>query len=59
MQAKDQNVPAYVIFHDATLRSIALQQPRDLDALATISGVGAGKLERYGREVIATLDEVA
>ncbi|MFS8136710.1 MAG: DNA helicase RecQ [Thermomonas sp.] len=58
-QAKDQNVPAYVIFHDATLRSIALQQPRDLDALATISGVGAGKLERYGREVIAALEEVA
>ena len=54
--AREQNVPAYVIFHDATLRSIALQQPRDLDALAGIGGVGAGKLERYGREVIATLD---
>ncbi len=58
-QAKDQNVPAYVIFHDATLRAIAMQLPRDLDALATISGVGAGKLDRYGREVIAALDEVA
>jgi ATP-dependent DNA helicase RecQ len=56
--AREQNVPAYVIFHDATLRSIALQQPRDLDALAGIGGVGAGKLERYGREVIATLDAV-
>jgi len=55
-QAREQNVPAYVIFHDATLRSIALRQPRDLDALATISGVGAGKLERYGREVIAALE---
>lgn len=32
-----------------------LSQPRDLDALANISGVGAGKLERYGREVIAAL----
>ena len=53
--AREQNVPAYVIFHDATLRSIALEQPRDLDALAAIAGVGAGKLERYGREVIATL----
>ena len=54
--AREQNVPAYVIFHDATLRNIALEQPRDLDALAGIGGVGAGKLERYGREVIATLD---
>jgi ATP-dependent DNA helicase RecQ len=54
--ARAQNVPAYVIFHDTTLRSIALEQPRDLDALAGIGGVGTGKLERYGREVIATLD---
>jgi len=54
--AREQNVPAYVIFHDATLRSIALESPRDLDALAGIGGVGASKLERYGREVIAALD---
>ena len=54
--AREQNVPAYVIFHDATLRSIALDSPRDLDALAGIGGVGASKLERYGREVIAALD---
>jgi len=57
--AREQNVPAYVIFHDATLRNIALEQPRDLTALAGIGGVGAGKLERYGREVIATLDAVS
>ena len=54
--AREQNVPAYVIFHDATLRSIALESPRDLDALAGIGGVGASKLERYGREVIAALE---
>ncbi len=54
--ARTQSVPAYVIFHDATLRAIALEQPQDLDALASIGGVGAGKLERYGREVIAALD---
>ncbi len=53
--ARAQNVPAYVIFHDATLRSIALEAPGDLDALARIAGVGASKLERYGREVIAAL----
>ena len=57
--ARAQSVPAYVIFHDATLRAIALEQPQDLDALASIGGVGAGKLERYGREVIAALDAPA
>ena len=54
--ARAQNVPAYVIFHDATLRSIAIESPGDLDALAGIGGVGASKLERYGREVIAALE---
>ncbi|MDQ3038948.1 MAG: DNA helicase RecQ [Pseudomonadota bacterium] len=57
--ARAQSVPAYVIFHDATLRAIALEQPQDLDALAQIGGVGAGKLQRYGREVIAALDAPA
>ncbi len=57
--AREQNVPAYVIFHDATLRSIAMESPRDLDAMAGIAGVGASKLERYGREVIAALEAAA
>ena len=57
--ARAQNVPAYVIFHDATLRSIALQHPQDLAALAGIAGVGTSKLERYGHEVIAALDAAA
>ena len=54
-QARDQNVPAYVIFHDATLRAIALEQPRDADALSAIGGIGVGKLERYGQEVLDLL----
>ncbi|HRA82445.1 MAG TPA: HRDC domain-containing protein, partial [Thauera sp.] len=53
--AREQNVPAYVIFHDATLRSIAQHHPHTLTALATISGVGAGKLERYGEAVLGVL----
>jgi len=44
-----------VIFHDATLREIALRQPGDLDSLAAIGGVGAGKLERYGCALLDTL----
>jgi ATP-dependent DNA helicase RecQ len=53
--ARAQNLPAYVIFHDATLRAIAVEMPRDLDALAGIGGVGAAKLERYGQDVIDAL----
>jgi ATP-dependent DNA helicase RecQ len=55
--AKSHSVPAYVIFHDATLRDIALRQPRTLDALAGISGVGARKREAYGPDVIACVSD--
>ena len=54
-QARTQSVPAYVIFHDATLSAIASAHPRDIDDLATIHGIGAKKLERYGSELIALL----
>jgi ATP-dependent DNA helicase RecQ len=47
-EAKRQALPAYVILHDATLAEIARRQPRDLDTLAGIPGIGARKLERYG-----------
>ena len=53
--AKEQGVPAYVIFHDATLYAMLRERPKDHDALATISGVGALKLERYGAQFLAVL----
>ncbi|WP_206413333.1 HRDC domain-containing protein, partial [Lysobacter enzymogenes] len=53
--AREQNVPAYVIFHDATLRAIAEQAPDDLDDLAQIPGIGASKLDRYGEAVLQHL----
>ena len=53
--AKEQGVPAYVVFHDATLREIATAMPSSLIELATISGVGEGKLARYGEGLLATL----
>lgn len=53
--AREHNLPAYVVFHDATLAAMAQQQPASLDALATISGVGAKKLEAYGREILRVL----
>jgi len=53
--AKEQGVPAYVVFHDATLRQIATEEPATLGALGTVSGVGAAKLERYGESLLAAL----
>jgi len=50
--ARRHGVPAYVIFHDATLREIARARPTSLDALRGISGVGARKLEAYGADIV-------
>ena len=51
--ARSHGVPAYVIFHDATLREIALVMPENLSALAEVSGVGVRKLESYGQDILA------
>ena len=53
--AKEQGVPAYVVFHDATLREIATVMPTSLAALGTISGIGEGKLAKYGGDVLVAL----
>ncbi|WP_155546070.1 DNA helicase RecQ [Amycolatopsis camponoti] len=53
--AKEQGVPAYVIFHDATLRQIATQRPASLADLGTVSGVGENKLAKYGEGVLEVL----
>jgi ATP-dependent DNA helicase RecQ len=53
--AKEQGVPAYVIFHDATLRQIAAEKPSTLTDLSKISGVGETKLARYGQQILDTL----
>lgn len=53
--AKEQGVPAYVVFHDATLREIASRLPSTLDELGSVSGVGRAKLDRYGPALLAAL----
>ncbi len=53
--AKEQGVPAYVIFHDATLRAIATELPATLTALSSVNGVGDTKLARYGQQILDTL----
>ena len=55
--AKEQNVPAYVIFHDSTLRNIAERRPESMGELAQVGGIGGAKLERYGAEVLEVVRE--
>ncbi len=50
--AREHNLPAYVIFHDATLAAIAALEPQSLEDLQGVSGIGAKKLEAYGEEVL-------
>jgi ATP-dependent DNA helicase RecQ len=50
--AKAHNLPAYVIFHDATLAEIARRRPQSLADLEGISGIGSKKLEAYGEDVL-------
>jgi ATP-dependent DNA helicase RecQ len=51
-QARAQQVPPYVIFHDSHLRAIAAHRPLTLEALSEVKGVGPSKLEKYGTAVI-------
>src|SRR5690606_36834723 len=50
--ARSQGVPAYVVFHDATLRQIASLRPATLGELSTVSGVGENKLAKYGDRIL-------
>lgn len=51
-EAREQGVPAYIVFNDATLAGIAERRPGSVEELSSISGVGAAKLERYGDAVL-------
>nr|WP_082113003.1 DNA helicase RecQ [Pseudoxanthomonas suwonensis] len=55
--AREQNVPAYVIFHDRTLRDIAQLRPGSVSELARVGGVGGSKLGRYGEAVLEVVRE--
>ncbi|MEU2084607.1 DNA helicase RecQ [Streptomyces albus] len=58
-QAREQGVPAYVVFHDATLREVAVRRPATLGELGGITGVGEKKLATYGESLLAALAEGA
>jgi ATP-dependent DNA helicase RecQ len=53
--AREQGVPPYVIFHDATLREMAAARPHDRHALSEITGVGTRKLDAYGDAFLAVI----
>ena len=55
--AREHNLPAYIVFTDATLRQMAEQAPGSLAELGQVSGVGAKKLEAYGRQILRVLEE--
>jgi ATP-dependent DNA helicase RecQ len=55
--AAEQNVPPYVIFHDATLAEIARRKPQSLDAFLEIPGIGERKLARYGQDFMKVIAE--
>jgi ATP-dependent DNA helicase RecQ len=57
--ANAAGVPPYVVFHDSTLREMAAAKPATLGALASVAGVGAAKLERYGAAFVEVIREHA
>ncbi|MFD5326300.1 DNA helicase RecQ [Streptomyces sp. NPDC127092] len=57
--AREQGVPAYVVFHDATLREIATRLPTTVEELGTVGGVGEAKLAKYGEGLLDALAEYA
>ncbi|WNL47213.1 DNA helicase RecQ [Dyella sp. BiH032] len=54
--AKQHGVPAYVIFHDATLLAMLRELPANEEEMASISGVGEAKLKRYGHDFLAVIN---
>jgi ATP-dependent DNA helicase RecQ len=57
--ARQQGVPPYVVFHDATLLAMLRAMPANEDELAEVSGVGEAKLKRYGRDFLAVINAPA
>jgi ATP-dependent DNA helicase RecQ len=57
--AREHNLPAFVVFHDATLAQMARECPDTPDSLGGISGVGTKKLQAYGEEILRVLRSAA
>jgi ATP-dependent DNA helicase RecQ len=57
--ARMQNVPPYVVFHDRTLIELAMARPASRTEMASVSGVGEAKLDRYGPAFLTVIAEYA
>ena len=57
--ARENNLPAYLIFHDATLAVIAANAPRSVAALRDVGGIGPNRLKSYGDDIVRVLQEVS
>ncbi|TKV29666.1 ATP-dependent DNA helicase UvrD2 [Arthrobacter sp. NamB2] len=57
VEAREKDVPAFVVFTDATLVAIAEAKPQTLDELGELAGVGSAKLERYGEAVLEIISD--
>ena len=57
--ARAQNVPPYVVFHDATLAEMVRRRPQSLDELGALSGIGERKLAAFGEQFLAAIQEPA
>ncbi|MGI9196679.1 MAG: ATP-dependent DNA helicase UvrD2 [Candidatus Nanopelagicales bacterium] len=55
LRAREREVPAYVIFTDATIDALAEAKPSDVDGLLAVSGIGPDKASRYGTEILDLL----
>jgi ATP-dependent DNA helicase RecQ len=55
--AREQNIPAYVIFHDSTLKEMVRKLPRSLGEMRQIAGIGERKLDLYGERFLAVIRE--
>jgi ATP-dependent DNA helicase RecQ len=55
--AREEHVPAYIVFSDRTLVELAVRRPKSLNALQNVRGVGPMKLERYGARFLAAISE--
>jgi len=56
-RARERNVPAYVVFTDATLDALAEAMPSDADGLLAITGIGPDKAGRYGEQILDLLEQ--
>ena len=56
--AKEEKVPAYVIFSNTTLEDMAAKQPKTMEQFLNVSGVGAVKAERYGNAFLEAISQL-